>query len=875
MRLAHYEISSLLGKGGMGEVWRARDTKLGRDVAIKVLPDEFTRDLERLARFGREARVLASLDHPSVAAIFGLEEVDGTRFLVMQLADGEDLSERLRRGPMPVDEAIAVAARIAEALEAAHEKGIVHRDLKPANVKVTADNHVRVLDFGLAKALDSEDGDPDPSNSPTMVRAATHAGIILGTAAYMSPEQARGKSVDRRADIWAFGVLLWEMLTGRRMFLGETVSDTLAAVLTRNPDLNALPPDTPERVRWVVRRCLERDPRKRLRDIGEARVALIEPDPVSDAPATRAAASEVAPAGGWRWVALASLLAAVALAAILVVRQLSSGEVLYVNIPLPPDTHLALSGIQPGPPAISRDGKQIAFVGEGKVGVRRVWVRRIDEPKARMIPDTDGASYPFFSWDGDHIGFFAQQKLKRVPVAGGSVLTVADAPAGKGGSWSRDDVIIFSPSFNGPVYRVSATGGPTAPLTAIDLERGDSSHRFPQFMDDGKHFTWLVRRRTDTDNIVLFRGLDSGEETLVANTETNALVVSGTMLYLRDRMLMAQRFDQKQGVLSGAPVPLAEGVKVILGAARMVVAAGPGMIAYQTGSIAAARRLMWIDRSGAHIEQLGDVADYDDASISPDASRVAVEVSNPREGTFDIWVIDAESGIRERLTFEPTNEIDPVWSPDSRRVAYASNQNGPYEIMVKDVGGGSEPSVLVPNSALQARIVPQDWPSRDEMVYISEDLASGTTTIWLRRLDREGDAEKIGSSTTRTPAPRVSPDGRWLAYSTGLDASAPGIVVVDYPEAKRRWEVARGSRAFWNRNGRELFFLDIDGSVASVEVRSREGSFEWGPPRLLFPLSETWIDGTGDRFLVREPLAATDASAYTFQAILGWESLAR
>lgn len=371
-KVAHFDIGSLLGKGGMGEVWFATDTRLGREVAIKVLPEEFTADADRLARFEREARLLAALDHPNIAAIFGIEEVDGCRLLVMQLAEGEDLEERLRQGAIPVDDAIRMATQIAQALEVAHEKGIIHRDLKPANVKVDQDGHIRVLDFGLAKALETDPGDSDVTNSPTIVRAATHAGVIIGTAAYMSPEQARGRKVDRRADVWAFGVLLWEMLTGQRMFIGETVSDTLAAVLTKQPDFSALPPETPPHVRWLLERCLGRDAKKRLRDIGEARVLLAEPEMFSRSTAEVHFGSTKGVPAHWKWIAAALLIGVLGLAGGLFLRSPAPADPLYVRVPLPPDTRLALTGIQPGPPAISPDGKKIAFAADGAPGERNL-----------------------------------------------------------------------------------------------------------------------------------------------------------------------------------------------------------------------------------------------------------------------------------------------------------------------------------------------------------------------------------------------------------------------------------------------------------------------------------------------------------------------
>ena len=873
-RLAHYEISSLLGKGGMGEVWRARDTKLERDVAMKFLPHEFAVDAERLARFEREARLLAALDHPNVASIFGLEEVEGHRFLVMQLVEGEDLAQRIERGTIPVDEALGIAMQIAEALEAAHEKGIVHRDLKPANVKVDPEGQVRILDFGLAKALESEPGDRDVSMSPTITHAATRAGVILGTAAYMSPEQARGKSVDRRADIWAFGVLLWEMLTGQRVFSGETVTDTLAAVLTRKIDLSTLPPGIPSHVRWILERCLVRDPKQRLRDIGEARVVMANPEAALRAGPEIAPAVQPPQAGPWKWIAVFSSIGLFALVTAMLINRVPPDEPRYVTVLLPTGTHLALTGIQPGPPALSPDGKRVVFVAEDQDGSRSLWVRELGAPKARMIPDTDGASYPFWSWDGEDLGFFAQQKMKRVPAAGGSVLTIADAPNGKGGTWNKDGVILFCPVFNSSLYKVAATGGTPEQVTRLDMERGDSSHRFPQFMDDGRHYTYLMRSLSDRDNMVMFGALESDMSIEVVKSKTNAVAVGDILLYVRDETLVARTFDQATGSLSGEPAPLGENIKVIEGAARMIVAAGKGILAYQSGAISSATQLVWVDRSGGRVGELSDPAVYDAPRLSPDGRSVAIEARGAVDGTDDIWLIDIASGNRERFTFEAGNELNPIWSPDGRRIAYASNQNGPYQIYAKDVDGNTAPEVIVANDDMELRPWPQDWSTEgNEIIYVTAKTTSASTTIWSKPLGGDGPARRLTESTFRFPNADLSPDGRWLVFSTGIDNNVPGYVVLDFPDARRRWQVGQGSQCLWSADGSELLCIDLTLALVSIAVRARGETFEWGSPEILFRIAENWVTGNGERFLTREPLAAGDSSTARFELILNWESL--
>ncbi len=881
--LSHYRITAALGAEGMGEVYRATDSNLGRDVAIKVLPPEVAHDPDRLARFKREAHLLASLNHPNIAAIYGLEETDGKPFLALELVEGEDLKQQLARGAIPVPEALEIGEQIAEALEEAHGKGIVHRDLKPANVKLTPDGKVKVLDFGLAKAWagDASGVGSAPSalsQSPTLAHTGTVAGVILGTAAYMSPEQARGKPVDKRADVWSFGVLLWEMLTGHALFAGDTVTDVIAAVVTKEPDLAALPKATPPAVRRLISRCLRKDPRTRLPDIGAARLELSE---------VRAGASETdGPAGAREpagstlrrgrerlaWSLLTTGLAA--LAGVLLWQSLDraapeTGAPAHFVVELPRGVKLAPFG----PPALSPDGRQLAFVGISANGEAQVWLRPLDAPEIRPVPGTLGASVPFWSPDSSTLAFMAEGELRKVVLAGGSVHKVCAMPrAGlTGGTWNAANVIVFSSGgASGTLYRVPAAGGEAVALTTQDASRGEQGHHWPQFLPDGRTLLAMITSTQEPHAGLFAIPLDAGNERRrVLPDRTRFLYAQGRLLTVRDDVLVATAFDPSRLATSGDGVPIASKVQRWVGfpAFGWFSASTNGRLAWFPAGDPLLR-LKWFDREGRPLAMLGEPARYSQLALSPDGRRVAVEILGSG-GQYDIWLIDVARGVSSRVTTDPANNREPVWSPDGSRLAFTTGQSSTENIVVKELSGSEPPAPLPDNvgSTPGERDIPESWTRAGALLYMT---VGPTRTFWTFPMDGKGKAERLLSGQFNLDEPHVSPDGRWLAYVS----TESGRFEVYVEPFMRRGEKLRvsdngGGQPRWRGDGKELFYLTLAGAIASVRVRDTGTALELGAPTTLVAGDalgavvqpsdyDDWdVTPDGQRFLVKVP-ASTD-----------------
>jgi serine/threonine protein kinase len=698
-RLGVYEILALLGAGGMGEVYRAKDTKLRREVAIKVLPREFERDFARLARFEREAHVLASLNNRRIAAIYGLEEFQGVRFLVLELVEGPTLADRIARGPIPQDEALAISAQVIEAMEYAHERNIVHRDLKPANIKVTPEGDVKVLDFGLAKAISDPAPATDSADSPTLEMGRTEIGMILGTPAYMSPEQASGKAADRRADIWSFGAVLYEMLTGKKPFEGESVSHTLASVLKVDPDFNALPAATPAAIRNLIRRCLTKDPQKRLQAIGEAR--LILENPLTEEPAAAVFSSKRA----WLWPAIAAALLVLSAGLAFIVREHVREEPPgVVKFSFSPPEGGTFEPMIPSI-AVSPDGRHVAFeaITSGK---RQLWVRDLDSPSLRMLSDLSGTApeIPFWAPDSRRLGFFDGANLKKIDITGGPAMTIADTGSENpgSGSWNQDDLIIFSNVAPGRLlFRVPAAGGAPVPATQLDKARSETAHWAPWFLPDGRHFLYLTRSASPETSAVYVGDLDSKNRKQVVAFATKAIYVSpGYLLFARARTLMAQRFDAGRLQTDGDAVPVAEQVQSFyppdpdrptLG---HFSASQTGVLMYTSGVGLLNAQLTWFDHAGKKLDNVGDPASLLSFSLSPDDGRLALaRVGDSQTASADIWVRDLARGSESRLTSAGNNGF-PVWSADGTRLFFMSNRDRAWKVYGKDANGTGTDEVL-------------------------------------------------------------------------------------------------------------------------------------------------------------------------------------
>jgi Tol biopolymer transport system component len=853
-RLGPYEISAQIGAGGMGEVYRARDTRLGRDVAIKILPSVFRNDPERVARFQREARALASLNHPHIGAIYGVEEADDVTALVMELVDGDDLSQRIASARMPLHEVLAIARQISEALEAAHAQGIIHRDLKPANIKIGRDGAVKVLDFGLAKLAPS-------SESATLT--ATQAGAIMGTPAYMSPEQARGEEAGPQTDIWSFGVVLYELLAGLSPFSRGTVTETLASVLGTQPDYSLLPLDTPANVRHLVRRCLEKDRKRRLQHIGDARIDLEDalaaltggatfgpagafaPDALASPPASATASRRRERAV---WITLLSLTAAIAITLGWAFRPIERPPQTHLEIVTPPSR-------DPASFALSPDGRTIVFEATGDDG-SRLWLRSLDSATARPLAGTENASLPFWSPDNRSIGFFADSKLKRLDVDTGSIQLLASATLTPvGGTWNSDRTILFAPNVQGGVFRVQDTGGDAA-LVGPGM--------VPQLLPDGRRFlSSVVGSPSGVERPGLYLNNIDGSESIPVFDGGGRwawVMAPGQLLYLRTGTLYAQAFDERRLALTGQAIRVAERVLTPGGYVPAVSVSTAGAIAYRSGSAPWTRRqLIWFNRSGVELGRVGDGGGQG-ASLSPDGRFVAL--SRSVDGNNDVWLLNTATGVLSPFTSHPAGDQSPVWSPDGRRVVFASIRRGIVDLYVKSMAGGDE-EVLLETSANKS---PSDW-SLDgrHLLYRSNDRETGFD-IWA--LPMQGNAEEFSVLQTEFQERdgQFSPDAKWIAYESNR-SGRPEIYVYPFPGPGLQQQVSAGGGAQvrWRSDGRELFYVALDGFLMAVPVdRPNADTIDTGTPVRLF---QTHVRDVLQPALTQQYVASADGQRFLVSTV--------
>jgi len=896
-RLGVYEIAAQIGEGGMGQVFRATDTRLKRQVAIKMLPPSVAADGERLTRFQREAEVLASLNHPNIAAIYGLEEDGGMTALVMEFVDGEDLSQRIARGAIPVDDALPIAKQIAEALEAAHEQGIIHRDLKPANIKVRPDGTVKVLDFGLAKM-----NDPNGSNgsalsmSPTIMSPAmTQAGLILGTAAYMAPEQAKGRAVDKRADIWAFGVVLYEMLCGARLFDGDSVSDVLAAVLTREPDWNALPASTPPGLVRLLRRCLEREPRKRLHDIADSHFDLEDAaQPPSHTGSRRPSESASGIRWPMRWLAAAAALTLLgALAGGLVVRGLD-------RAPTPKPTYFATalsSGDdllqQASGVAISPDGTRIAF-GGSQGGQSGLFLRSFDELEQKLIPGSEDGFAPFFSPDGQWVAFFSwslgtrRAGLTKIKIAGGAPIRVTDTASSAlagftaAGSWSESEQILFSGS-SPTIQRVSASGGPAVAVTALDASRGEQSHVQPRWLPDGRGLLYVANMAAGRQDVMVARG-DSGKgRVLVEGGTSPRFAPTGHLLFVREKTLLAAPFDLEKLALTGEPFPVIEALSVVAygsyRSARFDLSPN-GTLVYLIDGASTARsgQLVLVDRQGKATPAFEEMGMYLVPRLSPEGGQVAYAAIDAQSGQRNIWIGDLKRGTRTRLTLGMGNSTDPIWTPDGQGITYSSTEGqGSLAIFTSPTDGSREPTRLTRSLDPNRFLFPRIWLRDSSGLVFHSIETSDDIGIWRKS---SGAEEMLLATSIAELEPTLSPDERFMAYVSD-ESGRREVYIRAFSGAAQRVQVSSegGDEPVWSRQGSEIFYRRRT-QMITVPVSTASG-VTLGNPTVLFegpydvdPFNSdaTNYDVTrdGQRFVMVRPAADPARSLLQLNVVVNW-----
>jgi serine/threonine protein kinase/Tol biopolymer transport system component len=879
-RLGPYELQAPIGAGGMGEVWRGRDTRLDRSVAVKILPAGFAEDVERRQRFEREAKTISSLNHPHICTLFDVGHEGDAHFLVMELVEGESLADRLQKGPLPLDQVVKFGAQVADALSAAHKQGIVHRDLKPGNVMLTKSG-AKLLDFGLARSGAGTGAFSDSTALPTEAKPLTTAGTILGTFQYMAPEQLEGAEADARTDIFALGALLYEMATARRAFEGKSKTSLIAAILsTQPPPISSVQPVMPPALDHVVRKCLEKDPEDRWQsahDVASELRWIGEAGSQAGVPATLSLRRRSRERLAWLLAGGLGLLWLLTLVPATLHWRERAPESPPVRFTIAPPDKTAFSGFDV--PAVSPDGKRIVFVAAPAGGTRVLWMRPLDSLSAQPLPGTEGAYLPFWSPDGRAVAFFGNGALKKIEMAGGAAQTLCATQGLGGGTWNQHGDILFAG--DGPIFRVAAGGGEPKPATTLDKPRQEMQHAWPSFLPDGRHFLYVGGGAQPATNAVFVASLDgSGVEQLLSADSPAVYAPPGYLVYVREGTLMAQPFDADARRLTGDAAPVAQEIASFgTTSLRAFSVSSNRVLAYRTGASLAQVRLAWFDRTGRQLETLGETADYSNPALSPDGKRVAVGRRDPKSLMRDIWLFELERGTASRLTFDPADDFNPAFSPDGTRILFTSTRKGPRDIYGKaSTGVGEDEPVLESEGAKNVG----DWSPDGRLVVYDTGGGLGAeaaSDLWVAPLD--GDRKPIPFLVrpfTDTQA-RVSPDGRFIAYSSN-ESGTQEVYVMDFPKPTGKWKVSTegGAEPQWRRDGRELFYLGgRPRKLMTVDVRAVGATFQAGVPRALFEANldpranvrnRYVVSPDGQRFLIIAP--AEQAGPTPLTVVLNW-----
>jgi serine/threonine protein kinase len=874
--LGRYEIRSAIGAGGMGEVYSARDTQLGRDVAVKVLPSSFSSDVDRLHRFQQEACAASALNHPNILIVHDIGAHDGSPYVVSELLQGETLRKRIGGTPLAQRRAIDYALQIAHGLAAAHEKAIVHRDLKPENIFVTNDGRVKILDFGLAK-LTQGDRNQAQTDIPTR-RIDTDPGVVMGTVGYMSPEQLKGRAVDQRSDIFSFGAILYEMLSGQRAFQGESAAETMSAILKEDPPELS---DTNQRIspalERLVHHCLEKNPESRFHSARDLAFALEAVGGTSDQAVVPASLPRVPAKARERliWIALTGILLLVsagALATLYFRRAPENGKVMRFSISPPDKANYS------GNVALSPDGQRIVFRAnlEGKA---QLWVRALDSLKAQPLPGTDGAVQPFWSPDSRWIGFFASGKLKKMEVTGGPPETLCDAGQFRGGTWNREGVIVFGNSVPEVLYRVSATGGAPTPVTELDGSHKQTSHRHPDFLPDGRHFLYLALSAERAYTGIYVGSLDSKETKLLVNSDASAIYASaGYLLFLRERTLMAQPFDTYKLQLTGEPVSVAEQI-VVPGNSRLGIfsVSDNGVLLYRSGGNTSLH-LSWFDRGGKQLGRVQSPVPVTQPWLSPDEKRVAVRYWDPQTGYSDIWLLEMARGSSTRLTYDPASDANPVWSPDGSRIVFSSDRDGNFSLYQRAASGAGNDEVLLRAGPDDPKVA-TDWSLDGRFILYVNGNPRTRADLWVLPLFGDGKPFPFLQENFVEVQAQFSPDGRWVAYRSDKSGKWE-VYVQSFPNRGGEWKISTdgGNEPHWRRDGKELFYLSLERKLMAVDVKVTANNFEVGVPKPLFDthiavvpdsaFNTFVVSRDGQRFLMNVP--DEESAPESLSVVLNW-----